>query len=1471
MKKRPIVLLSALCALCFSAGVFAACSDGATTPATPTPPPIGPSVEDHVSTIEVGDVRIQLLSDTLVRIEDRGPKGFENRPSYIVSNRSDWEPVEYTMTMGGGETVISTANYVVHIPQGGSAEEVYVRGGEGEELYDFEGTTDTNVYLPSPSDELKSWYFTDSPRIIPSEYGYSVNEEGGPLQDWDFDNNATDIYVFLPQNDYVRFCDDYTDLTGKSEMVSMQMLGFWDSRWYAYSAETALQQIKDYTDRGYSIDVLVIDTDWRTAASGTGYEINTELFPDMAGFLEQCHALGVNVIFNDHPEPITSGNGLDKEEVGYRNENLTLILSMGLDYWWYDRNWSVSLNSFDPDISVFAFGMYAYNWVTQEYLESITDLNEYAERALIMGNVDGCLHGKWNYASDISAHRYSIQWTGDIGSTSDALAQEIYASVFGGAEVGIPYMSSDIGGHTQPVTDSMYVRWFQYGALSSILRVHCTNASYIGQEGRMPWLYGETAEEVAHSYMDMRYRLLPVYYSLSRENFEGGLPVMRRLDIEYPEYVEASRNDEYLLGDYVLVAPIAEATPNVTVDDSRLTHQKDGVAMAGLQAKYYNNSSFQGAPVKTTVDKNIDFDWKTGGPAGLGSDNFSIEWTGDITIGSAPARLMFFADDHVKVWVDDELVIDSKGTYDNYLTTEKEYAAGSKHSLRVQYAEEGGNAHVSMYYVESGSVNTQYNTRTVFLPEGSWIDVWSGERYAGPATIEVSHTLLTSPIFVREGALIPLARNMKNTSEKDWSELTLDVYPSTNFTAEAMLYEDDTTTVAYKHGEYRKTDIAMRYDEGKGTLLVDIGAAQGKFNGKLAFTERTWNVRVHKYADWGAIEWVRVNGKYVSVQEFVKSSEAQPFAYSGAALDSDIAQFTFRGSVYEAYSIEIKFASAEASAVNADYDRTAVKFSLDKSAAGGRANFDELGTHGWTIFGEKSGCDPTNKSGEDPLIKYVGSYDTPWIVENNFFTKVYTEDEVGKTSTNAIASQKDFSIELKTTGEKLYYMLFVGGNQGSAKLSVRDRAGNVQTVTFGNIEGRFMRRVVIEVEAGTPSTLYVTYSALASETSGTGTPTYLTFLGGYVGTVPGDVSENPQSTATAEIEPLANPAATVDLSDAGADLNAETLDWAQFSEDGKNPERRLGGEGIESVTFSDGRGFGDYSARIAYSDGTTNGAHTGTTNGTCTPGSITANFLVDTNVRYIRLYTGAFQATNIVEVYDVNGKLLAKSTPFTAGGTAETRVVTIAVSVKEQETITVIIRSTNEGGGGNVSLAAIALLGEFKGESVVALTAQKQEVSGNIDLTAAGSADWKYIANGAEKENADAISALTFSAYTNDFEDYAATFSYTDGGSETGLRGGRECDFVRFTVKVDASTAQLDLYVSAAGNSTAGIVVLDSAGRAILREQPVTSGAEKTCALVRLTVQATAEEELTVICYKGGSAGGRFGLAAIALANGAQQ
>ncbi len=1009
-----------------------------------------------------GDVRVELLRDSLVRLEVKGPRGFENRPSFTVEKRSGWDTVSFTEKENGGYRVIETAQYTVYVPQNAaSVDGCYITDPQGNPLWQFETDSTSNIFLPSASEELAAWSFTDTPRVIPSPDGYSVAQNFFENNGWDLRNDAQDVFVFLPGGDYKTFTQDFTDLTGKTEMLPLQLLGYWDSRYYEYNQQTAWQQIQDYYSKGYPLDVLVIDTDWRISTGGTGYNINRTLFPTFELFAKKAHDAGVSLVFNDHPEP-TSGSGslLDKYEIFYRTSNLQKILKKGLDYWWYDRNWWTSLKPIHEDLSIYTTGMYAYHWITKSYYEDAAKCGQAARRPIIMANVDGVGNGTLEYPSELAAHRYALQWTGDIGTSNTSLAQEIENMVLLGNEAALPYTSSDLGGHTSTVTDDMYVRWIQYGALSPIMRVHCTKPY-----SRMPWLYGDTAEQVTHQYVDLRYRLLPLYYALAHENYETGLPLLRRLDVQYPQYAESDRNDEYLLGDSILVAPLSESNPVAT--DCKLTSG----GKPGLKGEYFANDTFSGEPEIIRQDKEVYFDWGYNAPQGLSvSDYFSVRWTGELTTGDSPVYLTAYADDGIRIWLDGEKVIDGWDTFNTYFATDY-IPANSTHDIKIEFCDGNNHAHVFVSFFGKGDV-----TRDVFLPDGTWMDVWTGETVVGPQTVTVRHGLETSPIFVKTGSVLALADNMKNTGEKDWRHLTLEVFPGADSESKTTLYEDDVTTVAYKDGVFRTTDISL---SGGATQTLTIAPTAGTFKGSRAFSERSWTVRVHSRDGWGKLLEATLNGKPVAWKTITQDKAAAPLAITGGAIDADVYELTFDAPVRDAQTLTFTFEKAPRDGTNADYDRreAALSVSAQKLEKETAAFTIAENSRDFAAFGINWEFDQVRKQNGDGSIGDVETAGEKNLFDDNYRISWTDGDRDGVNSTTCgLVSSRAFTLKLQTSGKERF-TLYVGGYQSIGSLTVRDRSGNVRTVTFGDMDSNFYRTVTIDADG--ESELEVTYRLLS--------------------------------------------------------------------------------------------------------------------------------------------------------------------------------------------------------------------------------------------------------------------------------------------------------------------------------------------------------------------------------------------------------
>ncbi len=134
--------------------------------------------------------------------------------------------------------------------------------------------------------------------------------------------------------------------------------------------------------------------------------------------------------------------------------------------------------------------------------------------------------------------------------------------------------------------------------------------------------------------------------------------------------------------------------------------------------------------------------------------------------------------------------------------------------------------------------------QTLYLPQGArWYDYFTGAIYEGGQVLDYDCPLERMPLFVRAGAIIPMAPPMNWSDERPLDPLILDVYASDNG-AVGQLYEDDGISLEYRNNQFAWTRVEMRPMDGQvGDYSLVIHPTEGQFPGQPA--ERRYLIQIH--------------------------------------------------------------------------------------------------------------------------------------------------------------------------------------------------------------------------------------------------------------------------------------------------------------------------------------------------------------------------------------------------------------------------------------------------------------------------------------------------------------------------------------------------------------------------------------------------------------------------------------------------
>lgn len=827
--------------------------------------------------IIVGKLRIQLISDGIIRIEKAREGKFEDRNTFFIPNRDFYnKELEYEIKERKGIIDIYFSGYDIRVKKSGlgmGAVSLY-RGNHC--VYRYHNGKNKGE-LPSYSKTPEVFALFDQPRILVPSYGYHVGNWDDAYNGYVIEKDALDVYLILAHKDPKKLRSHYLSLTGRPELLRLSAFGSWNSKYYAYTQKEAQDIIHDYQSHDVPLDNVVIDTDWREMASGIGYDVNTKLFPDMKAYFDFAHQNHIEIMFNDHPEPQPDATSvLSPTEIAFREEKLQHLLSMGLDYWWYDRNWSTKLISPDGIIHPETWGMYLFHDITNhEYRKKAKGKAQ--RRVGLMSNVDNIANGHYYGIQNSASHRYPFQWTGDIGSTSNDLYENI-EDILKAGENCIPYVHPDCGGHIGNPDKELFIRWMQLGCFFPVFRPHCTNAVIRTRE---PWQYDEETTDIVRESIKRRYRLLPMFYACAYRSYCDGTPLLQRISSVYSEEKEADQyRGEFLFGNLLVAYPDYEKARQLET-----TPLPEKCFVSPVHATFYGERELGGRPLLEKEFSKIDFS-ADGTPFAEGLPVYDFSCRMETVIHLDEVRsLAFVVDDGIRVMVDGETYVEDWSCHSVETLVGKELTPGD-HRITLEYFQGGGEAVLRLYLVKK----TKQKNGMIYLPKGEWLDPYTGKNYVGGKTITRLYSLDETPLFVKRGTISLLAPDSNNTKTQSWDRLTFDYYPSKTGHDASFFYEDDRETVAYQNGEYRKMDYEASFDKATHSLLLDFHAAEGTFPG--ADEKKEITVKCHSFYDT-PVEKVLLNGNEISYTVNRRNLKAKILSNEDSAPDSDIVLIIF--------------------------------------------------------------------------------------------------------------------------------------------------------------------------------------------------------------------------------------------------------------------------------------------------------------------------------------------------------------------------------------------------------------------------------------------------------------------------------------------------------------------------------------------------------------------------------------------------
>jgi len=435
--------------------------------------------------------------------------------------------------------------------------------------------------------------------------------------------DSVEFFVFEGQT-IEDVLEKYTTVTGKPFLPPMWAFGYLISRFSYFPQDKVVELVDLMQKDGFKVSGIFLDGDYMDS-----YKLfiwHPKRFPDPKKLIDELHKRGVKLITivdhsvrADQNYPVfISGLGkyceLDTGELFVGNlwpgacvypdffredtrewwANLVAQwLSQGIDGIWLDMNeptdfstwrkyqevYSKAGTSFEPDRMLLDFPtLLAFPPNVVHQLKGRKVYHEKVRNAYplyeAMATFEGFKKaGKNNEVFILSRsgyagiQKYAFVWTGDNTPSWDDLKLQLQL-VLGLSISGVSYAGCDIGGFQgrspKLRTDDsleLLVRYYYIALFFPLFRSHKATNGIDTEPIFLPSYYKERIRRA----IETRYKFLSYLYSLAVEASEKGHSIVCPLFYEFPEDEMFKIEDEYMVGKFILYAPLVERESTRTV------------------------------------------------------------------------------------------------------------------------------------------------------------------------------------------------------------------------------------------------------------------------------------------------------------------------------------------------------------------------------------------------------------------------------------------------------------------------------------------------------------------------------------------------------------------------------------------------------------------------------------------------------------------------------------------------------------------------------------------------------------------------------------------------------------------------------------------------------------------------------------------------------------------------------------------